>query len=78
MHHFAHGLGVPAQCCAQARNIQGGRVVSGAIPQTFGIGAAEPGSPLVDLGTVLGGRVGIGGFAATWAGMRRMARLLPL
>src|SRR5258708_39744684 len=78
MHHFAGGLGMTNQRCAQARNIQGSRVISGPIPQTCGIGAAEPGSPVNDGVPIAWRGVGVGGLATAGADMRGLSRLLPL
>ena len=63
------GLCVTNQGCAQAGNIKRGGIISGAIPETHQIGAAEPGSPVDDFVPMSGGRVGVGGLATTWAHM---------
>ena len=77
MHHSSGSLGMTDQGCAQASNIEGSGVISGPIPATLRIRAGEPGSPIVDCGTMCWGCVGICGLATPWAGMRSMARLLP-
>src|SRR5437016_5520449 len=78
MHQPPGALCLPAQGCAQARNIEGCGIVTGAIPQALSIGATKPGSPVVDLGAVLWGGVRVGSFPAARTHMRGVARLLPL
>ncbi len=62
---------------AQAGNIEGSSVISGATPAAVGVRAAEPGSPVSDLGAMFWGRVGIGRLSTPRAGVRRVPRLLP-
>lgn len=62
---------------AQAGNVDGSGIVSGAIPETGRIGAAQPGPPVVDLAAMLRRAERKGRAAAPWAGMRGVARLLP-
>src|SRR3989442_13774537 len=78
MHHPSGGLCMTNQSCAQARNIEGCRIVSRPVPETCGIGAAEPGSPVDDFAPMCGGRVGVGGLATAWAHMGSLPGLLPL
>ena len=77
MLHPSGGLCVTNQGCAQAGEIDGSGIVSGAIPETGRIGAAEPGSPVVDLAAMLRGTEGVGRTATAWTHMRGVARLLP-
>ena len=62
---------------AQAGDIDRSRIISGPIPEALRIGAAEPGSPIVDLAAMLRRTERMGRAAAPWAGMRGVARLLP-
>jgi len=66
------------QSCAQAGDIQRSGIVPGAIPETSRIGAAEPGSPVVDPAAMLRGTERVCGTPTAWADMRNLARLLPL
>src|SRR5215469_15730301 len=66
------------QSYAQAGDIDRSRIISGPIPEALGIGAAEPGSPVIDLVVMVRRRVRVGGTATTRTDMRGMAGLLPL
>src|SRR5437660_3236519 len=77
MDHFACGLCVTNEGRPQAGDIERSRVIAGAIPETGGIGAAEPGSPVVDRFAMRGGCEGVSRAATAWAHMRGVARLLP-
>ena len=65
------------QGCTQAGDIQGSRIISGPIPATSRIGAAEPGSPVIDCVAMLRRRVRVGRAATAWADMRGLTGLLP-
>ena len=65
------------QSCAQAGDIDRSRIISGAVPEAVGIGAAKPGSPVIDLVALSRRRVRVGRTATARADMRGMAGLLP-
>src|SRR5215813_3825151 len=65
------------QCYAQADDIDRSRIISGPIPEAVGIGAAEPGSPVIDLVVMVRRRVRVGGTATARTDMRGTAGLLP-
>src|SRR5215470_17240701 len=77
MFHPSGGVCMTNQGCAQAGDIERGRIISGAIPEACGIGAAEPGSPVNHFVPMLWGGIGIGRCPAPWTGMRGMTGLLP-
>ena len=62
---------------SKAGNVEGGGIVSGAIPATGGVRASEPGSPIIDRPEVSRRAIGVGRLTTTRAGMRGLARLLP-
>src|SRR5262245_45340937 len=78
MLHPSGGLCMTNQDCAQAGNVQRGRIIPGAIPETLRIGAGKPGSPVANGAAMMRGSVGVGWFPAPRAGMRGMTRVLPL
>src|SRR5215831_11874912 len=77
MNHVAPGLGRTNEGCTQTSDIQRGRVIAGAIPQTGGIGAAQPGSPVIGLLQVSRRTEGVSLVPTAGTDMRRVARLLP-
>src|SRR5215469_13470036 len=77
MDHGARGLGRTNEGSTQTSDIQRGRVIAGAIPETGGIGAAQPGSPGMSLLQVSRRTKGVRPVSTAGTDMGRVARVLP-
>ncbi|SRR5258708_1274828 len=78
MHHPSGGLCLTNQRCAQASDVHRSRIISGPIPATDGIGAAEPGAPLLDGVAMIRRPIGAGWLTTAGADVRGLPGLLPL
>src|SRR5260370_27545022 len=76
MHHPSGGLCMTNQGYAQAGNVQRSGIVSGPTPETCGVRAAEPRSPVNDFAPMLWRSVGIGGLVATGSDMCTLSGLV--